>query len=99
MKRLQMFQTIIWILYIGNHLSFAQEKDSQFQVKVGGFTQVTAVQSEGNKAFIFGFDRVRLIANGGINSRVDFKFQVDFVKQANDIDKDGDTPQSSDKNR
>ncbi len=72
-------------------LSFAQA-DRKFSVKISGFTQATSILGEDNGAFKFGFDRVRIVAKGGLNQYVDYKLQVDFMKATAGIDKDGDTP-------
>ena len=74
------------------HQAFAQTDAAAPNIELGGFTQVTMTQSEDHEAFIFGFDRVRLSAKGKLNEFMDYKLQVDFMKQTTDIDKDGDTP-------
>ena len=61
-------------------------------LNIGGFTQITSAKSDNSKAFVFGFDRVRLHTKGTFNSYVDYKLMVDFIKTAKDTDKDGDTP-------
>ncbi|MCA9734392.1 MAG: hypothetical protein H6696_01270 [Deferribacteres bacterium] len=67
---------------------FAQSKPYD----INGCIQTTAIKSENNDGFLFGFDRVRLTVKGALNPKVDFRLQVDFSKQSTDIDKDGDSP-------
>ena len=92
MKKALVLTLAAFSLLISTSFTFSQKKTSKPTVKLGGFTQATMIKSEDNKAFSFGFDRVRLLAKGGLNKFVDYKLQIDFMKTATDVDKDGDTP-------
>lgn len=69
-----------------------QESSSLSSVWLSGLTQVTMTQTEKTKAFVFGLERVRLMAKGEMNPVMDYLLQVDFAKQTTQTDKDGDTP-------
>lgn len=62
------------------------------EIKIKGFTQATCIKPETDKAFVFGFDRVRLVPKGKLNNMVSYKLMIDFIKTSKDVDKDGDTP-------
>lgn len=68
------------------------ELKAQPSIKIGGYTQTTAIKSEDNKAFVFGFERVRIGASGSLNGLTDYKFLVDFVKSASATGPDGSSP-------
>ncbi len=65
---------------------------SQPNIKLNGYIQTTASLNEGNKAFVFGFERVRLGAKGSLNEYADYKLLVDFTDTNDEIGNDGDTP-------
>ncbi len=73
------------------HTALAQESKYP-AVKLSGFTQVTAIRNENFDGFIFGLERVRIIAKGGLHPRVEYKLMVDFNNTGVEVDKDGDTP-------
>jgi len=65
MKQVLKFSIICLIIFLFSSTSlYAQET----KVKIGGFIQTTAIKAEDNSGFKFGFDRVRVIANGTLNS-------------------------------
>jgi hypothetical protein len=62
------------------------------QPKVSGYIQNTMIKTENDKAFVFGFDRVRIRLAGKLNEIMKYKLQVDFTKSAKAIGNDGSTP-------
>jgi len=60
-------------------------------IQLGGVIQVRAVQEAGSEAFVFGCERVRVIAKGRLSERVDIKLQAELNREAVERDKDGET--------
>ena len=58
----------------------------------GGLAQVTLSKSEENQGFVFGLERIRLIASGAVNHCVNYKLQFEFNRSVFHEDKDGETP-------
>ncbi len=75
-------------LYLMTDVAQAQSQGPS--IKFEGYTQMTATKFENNKAFVFGFERVRLGAKGKLNQYADYRLMVDFVESG--IGKDGETP-------
>ena len=67
-------------------LSFAQT------VKTSGYIQNSMIKSEDNKAFLFGFERVRVRFSGTLNELMNYKLQVDFTDAFKETGNDGSTP-------
>jgi Phosphate-selective porin O and P len=64
---------------------------AQPTIKVNGYTQATMIKDYDNKAFVFGFERVRLGAKGALNEVMDYKLLVDFMNTTKSVDNDGDS--------
>ncbi|MCB0275099.1 MAG: hypothetical protein KDI06_09820 [Calditrichaeota bacterium] len=61
-------------------------------LKVIAWTQAVATRTGDDPAFSFGMDRVRVMGIGDLGERAWYRLHVDFIKQKNDLDVDGDTP-------
>ncbi len=90
-------RSIVWLAACVLAFVACRELAAAPDVKVHGLVQSVAQLAEEDKAFTFGFDRVRLIARGGLNKWAKLKVQVDFKSLAtgagaSQLAKDGETP-------
>ncbi|HQU73356.1 MAG TPA: porin [Calditrichia bacterium] len=92
MKKLIVLSVTIVLMFSSLVSGQTEEKPAGPSIKFGGYTQMTMIKSETNKALVFGFERVRLGARGTLNDRMDYRLLVDFKNTDKDLDNDGDTP-------
>lgn len=60
-------------------------------IKLGGVIQVRAIKGADDEGFVFGFERVRVVAKGKLSEIVDVKLQAELNREAVEKDKDGET--------
>ncbi len=88
-----MLKTWVLLLFVFilslSQITFSQDKPT---LKWGGYTQTSIIKSEDNKAFVFGFERVRFGLSGALNEYMDYKLLIDVIDSPEGIGPDGDTP-------